>query len=141
MSQIPNEYKCPITHEIMQVPVIAEDGITYEKHAIEQWLNNPSSRNRSPVTNSEISINGLKINYALKSMISRFLEDNNMTSSSDINVTIDNTDPIVPNKSTLAVKKFIIDDKSYLHIKVKSPDNGEIKNTLFIANIDISGSM
>ncbi len=30
-----SEVCCPITHEIMEEPVIAADGTTYEKHAIE----------------------------------------------------------------------------------------------------------
>ena len=43
MSKIPDEWKCPITHMIMRVPVIAEDGITYEQSAIIEWLNSPNS--------------------------------------------------------------------------------------------------
>ena len=29
--------KCPITHEIMEDPVVAYDGHTYERSAIEEW--------------------------------------------------------------------------------------------------------
>ena len=32
---IPDEFKCPITTEIMKDPVIAADGITYERKSIE----------------------------------------------------------------------------------------------------------
>lgn len=35
---VPNEYLCPITMEIMVDPVIAMDGHTYERVAIENWL-------------------------------------------------------------------------------------------------------
>jgi len=31
-------YICPITHGLMVDPVIAEDGNTYERTAIEEWL-------------------------------------------------------------------------------------------------------
>ena len=37
---IPANYLCPITVQIMFDPVIAEDGCTYEREAIEKWFNN-----------------------------------------------------------------------------------------------------
>lgn len=135
MSEIPNEWKCPITHMIMRVPVIAEDGITYEESAIKEWLNSPNSSGRSPVTNVQISISGLKINYALKSMIERFTSENTFiqSSSNELN--------IITNNSTIEGKRFTFKNKEYLHLKVKSPESGDLSNTLVIAAIDISGSM
>lgn len=44
---IPANYLCPITVQIMFDPVIAEDGCTYEREAIEQWFNN--GHNNSPM--------------------------------------------------------------------------------------------
>ena len=38
---------CPISHELMRDPVIADDGTTYERAAIEQWL---QSSEISPLT-------------------------------------------------------------------------------------------
>lgn len=40
--------ECPITCEIMRIPVVAEDGHTYEKEAIEEHLRR---RSTSPMTN------------------------------------------------------------------------------------------
>lgn len=34
----PEDYLCPITHELMKDPVQASDGHTYERSAIEKWL-------------------------------------------------------------------------------------------------------
>lgn len=34
MSEIPNEFICPITNQIMDDPVILESGQTYERSAI-----------------------------------------------------------------------------------------------------------
>lgn len=48
---------CPITHEFMEDPVIAQDGHTYERHAITEWLRNNRS---SPMTRQRISVNRLK---------------------------------------------------------------------------------
>ena len=36
---IPNEFLCAITLEVMHTPVLAADGHTYEREAIEEWLN------------------------------------------------------------------------------------------------------
>jgi hypothetical protein len=55
---------CPITHVPFVHPVIASDGITYEKDAIQQWI---QERGTSPVTRAPILI--LCDNDALKSNI------------------------------------------------------------------------
>ena len=34
----PKDYLCPITLEIMIVPVVAADGHSYEREAIREWL-------------------------------------------------------------------------------------------------------
>lgn len=44
---IPANYLCPITVQIMFDPFIAEDGCTYEREAIEKWFNN--GHNTSPM--------------------------------------------------------------------------------------------
>ncbi|GAB4821371.1 hypothetical protein N2152v2_008417 [Parachlorella kessleri] len=41
-------FMCPITQERMRDPVVAADGYSYERHAIEAWL---STRDTSPMTN------------------------------------------------------------------------------------------
>ena len=43
-----NSFKCPISLEIMEDPVVAGDGFTYDKANIEEWLKNNST---SPITN------------------------------------------------------------------------------------------
>ena len=40
------DFRCPLTNVVMVDPVVAEDGVTYERHAIEAWLKEHS---RSPV--------------------------------------------------------------------------------------------
>ena len=39
-------FECPLSLEIMEDPVIAEDGITYEREEIERWISTP--RKASP---------------------------------------------------------------------------------------------
>jgi len=48
---IPNEFLCPITHELMIDPVCASDGYTYERKAIEEWL---TKKQTSPILNLSI---------------------------------------------------------------------------------------
>lgn len=39
-SALRDEFSCPITRELMRDPVIAADGHTYDREAIEMWLRN-----------------------------------------------------------------------------------------------------
>ena len=112
---------------------MAEDGITYEKEAIENWL---ITSNRSPMTNSPITKEGLRINYTLKNSIEAIVKG----VSTNIN-----TDAMLNSsklgKTALKVTKHDFDGRKYLHVKVESPGEGKALETLFICVIDISGSM
>jgi hypothetical protein len=35
---MPEELSCPITFKLMTDPVVAEDGQTYQRQAIEEWI-------------------------------------------------------------------------------------------------------
>jgi len=48
VQQLPHSFYCPITSEVMVDPVICDDGHTYERSAITQWLTNHDT---SPITN------------------------------------------------------------------------------------------
>lgn len=64
---IPNEFLCPITLEVMEDPVICEDGHTYEKKFIESLKNGIS-----PITKQPINLKRLIPNRALKELIADF---------------------------------------------------------------------
>ena len=49
LSALVHQFQCPLTKELMVDPVIAGDGQTYERIAIEEWLRNYTI---SPVDNS-----------------------------------------------------------------------------------------
>uniref|UniRef100_A0A8C5CSX6 WD repeat, SAM and U-box domain-containing protein 1 n=1 Tax=Gadus morhua TaxID=8049 RepID=A0A8C5CSX6_GADMO len=69
-SGVPDEYLCPITRELMKDPVIAADGYSYEREAIQSWIN---SRNRSsPMTNLPLKTTLLTPNHTLKMAIGRW---------------------------------------------------------------------
>jgi hypothetical protein len=43
---------CPLTKRLMRNPVVASDGYTYERAAIERWM--ASSGARSPITGAPL---------------------------------------------------------------------------------------
>ena len=70
---------CPITRLLMNDPVVAADGMTYERTAIRNWIlsqkDNPSTRIGSvcsPVTGEELSNLEVIDNNSMKSMTSTF---------------------------------------------------------------------
>lgn len=60
------ELVCPITQEVLQDPVVAEDGHTYERSALMKWFS--MGRTRSPVTNSIMSGKKVFPNLAVHGM-------------------------------------------------------------------------
>ncbi|XP_075385805.1 WD repeat, SAM and U-box domain-containing protein 1 isoform X1 [Tenrec ecaudatus] len=71
-SGIPDEFICPITRELMKDPVIASDGYSYEKEAMENWIG--KKKRTSPMTNLTLPSVVLTPNRTLKMAINRWLE-------------------------------------------------------------------
>jgi len=55
--------KCPITLRLMKDPVMCDDGHTYERSAIENWL---QTHNTSPNTNAALEDTKLRPNHAMR---------------------------------------------------------------------------
>lgn len=74
------EFLCPITLELLTDPVIAADGFTYERSAIEEWLS--SGKVTSPSTNEPLLNQSLVSNHQVRKQLenlsiadlSRFIE-------------------------------------------------------------------
>ncbi|XP_057538612.1 U-box domain-containing protein 34 isoform X2 [Amaranthus tricolor] len=62
----PSHYFCPILHEVMDDPHVAADGFTYERRAIEAWL---ERHDASPVTKKKLSHFNLTPNMTLLTAI------------------------------------------------------------------------
>jgi len=70
-----NAFLCPITHDIMRDPVVSADGHTYERSAIEHWL---QRSRKSPMTGQILRYSALYPNQALRNlltMLSTFASD------------------------------------------------------------------
>jgi serine/threonine protein kinase len=60
---------CPITYSLFSDPVIAEDGHTYERSAITNWI---ELNGTSPLTRTAITIEGLRPNHLVRSLVKEF---------------------------------------------------------------------
>ena len=69
--EVPHDYICPITSEIMNDPVTTVDGFTYERTAITEWLR---TKDTSPSTGATLEITMLIPNLSLRSVIRSFVE-------------------------------------------------------------------
>jgi len=82
--EIPNDIVCSITQEIMVDPVVAVDGHSYERKAIEQWF---AKNKTSPKTNEPLTHTDLIPNHNLRARIMDFIEsfkdDDACSSASD----------------------------------------------------------
>lgn len=69
---IPEEFFCPITLEVMVDPVSDNEGHTYERAAIEDWI---KLGKPSPLSNKPLKLDDLRPNYLARNAISRFFAD------------------------------------------------------------------
>ena len=72
---IPEAYTCPITGtgELMKDPVVDNDGHTFERRAIQDWLKHNAT---CPISRAHLVLADLAPNYALRDAIEKFKEDN-----------------------------------------------------------------
>jgi hypothetical protein len=60
---------CPLTHELFRDPVLAQDGHTYERESIEDWIRKNGT---SPKTGQQLSLEYLYPNHIVKQLVSDF---------------------------------------------------------------------
>jgi len=68
---LPDEMYCPISHEVMQDPVVAADGYSYERVSLQKWF---VSSHTSPITNLPLPSLQLIPNRTLRSLIKSHLD-------------------------------------------------------------------
>nr|GMD61336.1 U-box domain-containing protein 13-like [Ipomoea batatas] len=71
---IPDDFRCPISLELMRDPVIVATGQTYERSCIEKWLE--AGHTTCPKTQQPLTSNTLTPNYVLRSLITQWCEAN-----------------------------------------------------------------
>ena len=70
--EIPIEFICCISQDIMTDPVKTSDGFIYDRKSIEKWFENS---NKSPLTGLELNNKTLTTNNVLKSIITKYIEE------------------------------------------------------------------
>ena len=136
--EVPKEFLCPINLTIMKDPVIMSDGQTYEREAIEKALKiSPFS----PITKKPLNMKDATTNYALKSMIEKYLnKGENPLKMKQQNIDINKKIKIKSFKSE------VIDDpndkqKVFVNVSLEPEKVESRKPLVLIAMIDVSGSM
>ncbi|KAI5575320.1 hypothetical protein POPTR_010G226500v4 [Populus trichocarpa] len=71
---IPDDFRCPISLELMKDPVIISTGQTYERSCIQKWLD--AGHKTCPKTQQTLLHTALTPNYVLKSLIALWCESN-----------------------------------------------------------------
>ncbi|CAI9780067.1 unnamed protein product [Fraxinus pennsylvanica] len=71
---IPDDFRCPISLELMRDPVIVSTGQTYERSSIQKWLD--AGHKTCPKTQQTLLHTALTPNYVLKSLIALWCESN-----------------------------------------------------------------
>jgi hypothetical protein len=69
-SYVLNTLSCPITLELFVDPVLADDGYTYERSALVEWIKNHNGT--SPMTRQQIRIKELKTNRLVKQLADQY---------------------------------------------------------------------
>ena len=80
-----DDFKCPITLEVMEEPTLAADGFSYERKNIEAWIKRKKDR-REPITSpvlGEVMGDNLVPNVTLKNIIQNTRFDREPTSDSN----------------------------------------------------------
>ena len=139
MADIPKEFICPISLEIMKDPVIMSDGQTYDRESITKAL---KISPLSPITKKRLNIKEAIPNYNLKSMIEKYLNDGSNP------LKVENSQKIDQNSKT-QIKSFnaeVIDDPSdeknvFVNLSIEPEKVDSRKPLVLICMIDVSGSM
>jgi hypothetical protein len=130
---ISQTFICPITHEIMEEPVIDNEGNSYDNYAITNWLEN---NNTSPITRNYLHISHLKPNRALTEAIQIFKSNTKNTNSE--NNSVQNNETSIDFNQIKFVNHFD-GIKNILEIEVPDSDEREPINLMCI--LDTSSSM
>ncbi|WCJ19926.1 U-box domain-containing protein 1 [Euphorbia peplus] len=76
LPNVPDEFRCPISLDLMRDPVIVASGHTYDRNSIAQWIN--AGHHTCPKSGQRLIHMALIPNYALKSLVHQWCQDNNV---------------------------------------------------------------
>ncbi|WCJ42504.1 Transducin/WD40 repeat-like superfamily protein [Euphorbia peplus] len=96
----PKDFVCPITSNLFDDPVTLETGQTYERKAIQEWIDRGNST--CPITRQKLQSTHLpKTNYVLKRLVASWQEQNPDFVSSQIEIPQQKTEPSFKSSAIL----------------------------------------
>ncbi|XP_061354100.1 U-box domain-containing protein 19-like isoform X2 [Gastrolobium bilobum] len=96
----PEDFRCPISLELMTEPVTVSTGQTYDRASIQKWLK--AGNMICPKTGEKLKNTELVPNTTLKRLIQQFCADNDISLAKSCNRNRDITRTIVPGSSAAA---------------------------------------
>lgn len=133
MTEPSNTFICPITQELMIDPVIDPDGNSYERQAIEGWL---QQNGTSPITRAPLSRADLRPNRALKQAIDEYRHSLEPAASARASSA---------TATALKPTELIVNSKyadGFVYISIDPPKEDTVRSPCDICCVvDTSGSM
>ena len=83
--EVPEQFICPITQELMLDPVVTKYGQSYERAAIVEWI---AQGKDCPMTRQPLSLGGIITNHSLRSQIRQWQVKN------ELDITLITHDPM-----------------------------------------------
>lgn len=124
---MPEEFKCPFTHQLMYDPVLIDSGLTFERMWIQKWFE--EGHDVCPKTNRKLSNYSLIPNTALKGLISKWCKTHGVTIldpvvqfSNDAN-TWENSSSSVNSLSSMYSLQLPVD---YSNLSLSSLENSRV---------------
>lgn len=96
----PEDFRCPISLELMTDPVTVSTGQTYDRSSIQRWLK--AGNITCPKTGERLTSTELVPNSALRKLIKRFCADNGISLANSGRRSSDITRTIVPGSTAAA---------------------------------------
>ena len=150
---VPNEYLCPISMNIMEEPVMAADGHTYDKQYIEQWFRicAHSGIYKSPKTNAILGNTNLVPNHNVRNLIEDWKQTTplyhivhqtpNTKTSNKKSIQQLTQEKYADGKNEILINAYHdANHKKYL-IELVPPEEGKRTGIDLCFVVDISGSM
>ncbi|KAI5358581.1 putative ubiquitin-conjugating enzyme E2, von Willebrand factor, type A, U-box [Septoria linicola] len=97
LTAVPDQFRCPISHALMEDPVKAADGFTYSRPAIEQWFN---IRLSSPMTGLPLQSRALTTNDGVAAAVTSWITGSNLQEAPEA--------PRPAKKTRLSLSKRIV---------------------------------
>lgn len=142
----PSTFVCPILQELMQNPVLAADGFSYEREAIHKWF--VLGRKTSPITNQPLECIQVFPNRGLKAAIQEYVEEQRKCIKETLLNTLgkvrgngschDDTNAALLQYSFSNIEYTILDTYAILHAIVTSwKDDADVCNAVVDALVQM----